>query len=294
MKKNRFVISLLVVVITMLAACNPTESPVPATVFPLEIATGTTEPPFQTATATVFVMTPSLTPAFIFAPDKGEPVYPLADLRILSPGDGSRLISPIRPELSVILGTDNTIEVELLNSKGDLLVKKVLRFPEIGSNQRILIQPEMDFEIAKGEEAGRLVVRTYDDFGRLTALTSCDLTLLSQGDSELKAARVPYELFLLTDPRSGDVIQGGIVAVSGYVRLISQSVIVIELVDENGVEVSNRVMSLPGNLDGPPIVFSATLPYQVERETAVRLIIRQAMGTIPGPAFASSLLLRVR
>jgi hypothetical protein len=294
MKTLRFLAFLLIVTIALLTACNPVETPVPVTVIPLEIATGTSEPPIRTGTATIFTVAPSLTPAFVFAPDEGEPVYPLADLRILSPGDGSRLISPIRPELSVVLGADNTVEVEVLNSNGDLLVKKVLRYPEASSSQRILIQPEMDFEITKDEEAGRLVVKTFDDFGRLTALTSCDLTLLSQGDSELEAARVPYELFLLTGPRAGDVIRGGVVAVSGYIRLISQSVIVIELVDENGVEISNRVISLPGDSSSPPIVFSATLPYKVERETTVRLILRQARGTFPGPAFASSLLLSVR
>jgi hypothetical protein len=294
MKKLRFLVSLLILTSALLTGCNPAEPIVSVTEIPLVTATGTTEPPIQTPPAIKITVNPSLTPVFVFAPDEGEPVYPLANLRILSPGDGSRLTSPIRPELSVILGVDNTIEVELLNSNGDLLVKKVLRFPKASSNQRILIQPEMDFEIAKTEEAGRLVVKTYDDFGRLTALTSCDMTLLSQGESELEAARVPYELFLLTGPRSGEVIQGGVVAVSGYIRLISQSVIVMELVDENGVEISNRVINLPGDSSSPPIVFSTTLPYQVERVTAVRLILRQARGTFPGPAFASSLLLSVR
>lgn len=294
MKTLRFLAFLLIGTIAFLTVCNPVETPGPITVIPLETATGTTEPPIHTVTATIFAVAPSLTPAFVFAPDEGEPVYPLADLRILSPGDGSRLISPIRPELSVMLGADKTVEVELLNSSGELLVKKILRFPEVSSSQRILIQPEMDFEIAKDEEAGRLVVKTYDDLERLIALTSCDLTLLSQGKSEIKAARVPYELFLLTGPRIGTVIRGGVVAVSGYARLISQSVIVIALVDENGVEISNRVISLPGDSSSPPIVFSATLPYQVERETAVRLILRQSKGTFPGLAFASSLLLSVR
>jgi hypothetical protein len=294
MKKPLFAAIFLIVTAVLLTGCNPAKTPVPVTVIPLEIATATTEPPIQTTKATVFKVTPSRTPVFVFAPDEGEPVYPLADLRILSPGDGSRLISPIRPELSIVLGADNTIEVELLNSRGELLVKKVLRFPEVSSSQRILIRPEMDFEIAKDEEAGRLVVKTYDVFGRLTALTSCDLTLLSHGESKLEAARVPYELFLLTGPRAGEVIRGGVVTVSGYIRLISQSVVVIELVDENGAEISNRVISLPGDASSPPIVFSATLPYQVGRETAVRLILRQAKGNIPGPAFATSLLLSVR
>ena len=294
MKKLQLLTGLLIVTTALLAGCGQVEASVPATVIPLKIATVTTEPPIQTVTATAFTATLSLTPAFIFAPDEDEPIYPLSDLRILSPGDGSRLISPIRPELSILLGVDNTVEVELLNSSGALLVKKLLRFPEVSSNQRILIQPEMDFEISAGEEAGRLVVKIFDVFERLTELASCELTMLAQGESELEAARVPYESFLLTEPRNGDVIQGGVVTVSGYVRPISQSVIVIELVDENGVEISNRVLYLTGEPGGAPIVFTTTLPYQVERETAVRLILRQAKGIIPGPAVASSLLLSVK
>ncbi len=294
MKKLWLLSGFLIAAISLLIGCERMKTPVPATIIPLATATVTVEPRMATSTVAVSTARPSLTPAFIIAPDVGEPVYPLADLRILSPGDGSRLTSPILPELSVMLGADHTVEVELLNSSGELLVKKVLRYPEVSSNQRILIQPEMDFEIAAEEEPGRLVVKTYDDFARLISLTSCDLILLSQGTLELQAARIPYELFLLTGPRAGDVITGGVVTVSGYIRLMSQSVIVVELVDEKGVEISNRVIDLPGDTNSPPIVFTATLPYQVERETAVRLIIRQARGTYPGPAFASSMLLSVR
>jgi hypothetical protein len=283
----------MVVIIALLVGCEQVETPSPVTVTPPENEKVTPDP-VPTLTATAFAVTPSMTPAFIYAPDTGEPIYPLSDLRILSPGEGSRLSSPIRPELSILLGAENTVEVELLNSSGALLVKKLLQYSQISSSQRILIQPEMDFEIAGDEEAGRLVVKTYDNYGRLIALTSCDFTLLAEGVSIFEAARVPYESFLLTEPRAGSVIQDDVVTVSGYARPVSQSAIVIELVDENGSEISNRVFYLTGDPGGAPVIFNATLPYQVERETAVRLILRQAKGTFPGPAVASSLLLIIK
>ncbi len=90
------------------------------------------------------------------------------------------------------------------------------------------------------------------------------------------------------------MIQGGVVQVSGYARPVGSSMIVIELVDESGMVVSNRVLSLSSDAGGAPVEFSTTLPYQVERETPVRLILRQTRGAIPGPAVASSILLSVK
>jgi hypothetical protein len=175
-----------------------------------------------------------------------------------------------------------------------LLVKKLLRYPQVDSGQRILIQPEMDFEVASNEEAGRLVVRTRDAFGRLVALASCDLILLATGEPTLKAAGIPYESFLLTEPVTGSLVEGGVVQVSGYARPVGSSFIVVELVDEKGKELANRVLTLNADPGGAPIVFSTSLPYQVGRETPVRLILRETRGSIPGPAVATSLLINIR
>jgi hypothetical protein len=296
MKVFCFTVSFLIIVAGLLSACDREETIYPTQLVPVERMTATDISAIKTTTptSTSVPLTPGLTPAFVYAPDVGKSVYPLASLRILTPGDGSRLTSPIFPKLSILLGVDDTVEVELVNSKGELLVKKLLRYPEVDSNLRILIQPEMDFEITGNEEAGRLIVRTRDAYGRLISLASCELTLLSVGESTLEAAMIPYESFLLTEPTSGDIVVSGVVNVAGYARLVDSSVIVIELVDENGMEISNRVLTLSGDPGGAPIVFTATLPYHVERETSVRLILRQARGIIPGAAIASSLLLNIR
>ena len=239
-------------------------------------------------------ITPGLTPAYIYLPDEVVPAYPLALLRILSPGDGSSVISPIRPEISIILGAGNLVEVELLNSSGELLVKKLLQYPEVKNGERILIQPELDFEIINNGEIGRLVVKTQDDNGRAIALASCDLKLLSEGKPILVSASPPYESFLLTEPLAGDVILNGVVQVSGYIRPVGSSMIVIELVGQNGEVISNRVLKLDNDPGGAPVEFSTTLPYLVERETPVRLILRQTRGAIPGPAVTSSILINIR
>lgn len=279
-----------------LSACGRVTAVNPVTASPTLRVNETETPVNKTITIPdpTLTVTPGLTPAYTYAPDEGEPVYPLAMLRILSPGDGSRLVSPIRPELSILLGVDSTIEVELLNANGELLVKKLLSYPEVDASERILILPEMDFEIAGNEQTGRLVVKSQDTFGRLIALASCDLILLSTGESSPEVAQLPYESFLLIEPQAGEVIQGGIVQVSGYARPVGTSMIVIEMVDESGGVVSTRVLSLSSDAGGAPVEFSTTLPYLVERETQVRLILRQTRGAIPGPAVASSLILSVR
>jgi hypothetical protein len=258
--------------------------------------TSTERPILNTATITfpTLTSTPSALPAYTYAPDEHSPAYPMSMQRILSPGDGSSVLSPLKPELSILLGSDHTVEIELLNNNGALLVKKLLYYPQVDVNQRILIQPELDFEVSGNGESGRLVVKTQDVFGRLIALTSCDLTLLMTGDPSPSPALIPYDTFLLTEPQDGDLIQGGIVEVSGYIRPVGSSMVVIEMVDENGVVISNRVLSMSSLSDGAPVAFSTTLPYLVERETHVRLILRQTRGAIPGPAVVSSILLSIR
>ncbi len=231
---------------------------------------------------------------FTYDPDEGQPVYPLSNLRILSPGAGSRLISPIQTDLSVMLGVDSTIQIELLNANGELLVKKLIRYAEANTEQRILIHPVLDFEIGSEEEEGRLVVKTYDTFNRLISMSSCELTLLSAGENDIRAANVPYEPFLITEPVSGSTIQGGVVTVSGYVRLVSHSFILFELVDEKGIGLANRYLMVKGEPGGSPVVFTTTLPYKVYQATAVRLIVRQALSPLPGPAVATSLLITIK
>jgi hypothetical protein len=296
MKTARYAIILMLFASSWLSACGRVTAVNPVTASPTLRVNETETPVNKTITIPdpTLTVTPGLTPAYTYAPDEGEPVYPLAMLRILSPGDGSRLVSPIRPELSILLGVDSTIEVELLNANGELLVKKLLSYPEVDASERILILPEMDFEIAGNEQTGRLVVKSQDTFGRLIALASCDLILLSTGESSPEVAQLPYESFLLIEPQAGEVIQGGIVQVSGYARPVGTSMIVIEMVDESGGVVSTRVLSLSSDAGGAPVEFSTTLPYLVERETQVRLILRQTRGAIPGPAVASSLILSVR
>jgi hypothetical protein len=296
MKTARYTIILLIIASNWASACDRVTTVDPVTEIPTLRVTQTETSVTNTVTIPdpTLTVTPGLTPAYIYAPDEGEPVYPLATLRILSPGDGSSLVSPIRPELSILLGADSTIEVELLNSNGELLVKKLLRYPEVDTSERILIQPEMDFEVPGNEQTGRLVVKSQDTFGRLIALASCDLVLLSTGESSPEVAHLPYDSFLLIEPLAGEVIQGGVVQVSGYARPVGSSMIVIELVDENGIVVSTRVLSLSSGAGGAPVEFSTTLPYQVERVTPVRLILRQTRGAIPGPAVASSILISVR
>lgn len=296
MNSTRALLWFLVIASFFLAACNQVETAIPIAASPAGRVTNTPEPRISTITPVMTSITlfPNRTPEYTYLQDEGSPIYPLAGLRILSPGEGSRLVSPIQPELSVLLGVENTIEVELLNSSGVLLGKKLIRYSDVDATRRILIKPLMPFEIDAGEETGRLVVKTLDASNRLIALASCDLTLLSSGENEKQAADVPYESFLITEPGPGDLVQGGVLTVAGYARPVSQSAIVIELIDESGKEVANRILFLDSQNSDIPTVFSTTLPYQIDRETPVRLIIRQTKGAIPGPAVAFSFLLTIK
>lgn len=200
----------------------------------------------------------------------------------------SRVVAPLQVNASVKPGADGRVRVELLGEDGRLLVRKILN---VGNVQGwALISESLDFEITAAAETGRLVISTYDSFGRLNALRAVDMILLSLGESDLNPPGSDQEAVIVLEPLPNKLIQGGLLLVNGLTNLPAETPLLVELITAQGKVVGYRLGAIPVDPQGEYVPFIVEVPYQVDKPTWVRLTIRQdSSGRIPGITYATSL-----
>jgi hypothetical protein len=183
--------------------------------------------------------------------------------------------SPIRPEAIVSPGEDGLIIVELIGEDGRTISKDNINYQGY-MGRRFGIAPEVNFELQRASEYGRLLIYTKDRYNRTIALTSVDLILLQLGSTKISPPNDLTEPYIIRKPRAETTIEGGVIVVEGLARILSTSPILIECIDPNGnivgdaqieVEAPNQVLS--------HIPFEAFIPYSVEESTNVRITVRQ-------------------
>lgn len=289
--------------ITLVTESTPTPEPTltftptaSATLLPTEAGTPTFGPsPTRTRTPTrtrfpTRTPTPSRTPTVT-----QTPTPPLAFMRIQKPGPYSKVSSPLQVEALVSPGEDGYIYVELIGEDGRVITRQALDYRSF-MNRYFYINPQVAFELNTAAETARLVVRVQDRFQRPIYLCSVEVVLMRMGRNEITAPVIVQEPYVVRSPREGAVISGGVLRVIGLARLVNDRPLIFELIDESGQLVSNAVIehSQPyGDLSHVP--FEVFIPYSVEQDTPVRLIIRQESASrIPGTVWLSSMLLTLQ
>lgn len=252
------------------APTSGTLPPDPMTV-PTETALPTPEP-FIPPTATV---TPLPTPAIAEAA-----------IQINIPGPLSKVTSPIQVRGYVIPGYNNRVRVELFGEDGRLLARQVT--PVYTSFTWAYLSVDLRFEIGAAGELGRLTVSTEDRYGRLQALHSVHVLLLSEGEDQINPPEPPNERCLLTWPPPGGQVSGGIVLVEGYMRPLNRQPLVIELISEDGNAIATRLLSIEPAADDAYVSFAIDMPYLIEAPMWARLVIRQQDERIPGTMYLYS------
>lgn len=213
----------------------------------------------------------------------------IAEIAILRPGQLSRHTSPIRVLASLSNETDTETMITLYGEDSRVLAQReydVLPYLDPVNGNVIL---EMEFQIEGLAETGRLEFKTYDAFGRLRALNSVYLILLSRGITDRNFAPEDGERIELQIPFPGQTeVEGGQLFLSGLVRLTpppedgNPKPLSVQLIDEQGEVLGEgraSVVLTPGNAIGQ---FVAEIPYQVEAPTSVLLTIEIEEGRLPG------------
>ncbi|MHC1784101.1 MAG: hypothetical protein AB9891_15335 [Anaerolineaceae bacterium] len=196
--------------------------------------------PVNTMPAVVEV--PMVTPTAVPVAVTAMPEFSGAAL-ILNPGNSSRIVSPLKPQIMVKVHPEGVIHVDLVG-KGDLLYARHLLDLHKQSGQEVLLQPVLPFETQNISEPARLVVRLLDGFGRTIALTSSNLTLLSSGKSEIQPSSANGWIEIIS-PLDGEVAYGKKVEIIASVSPINDQPIVAELITEEKTAINTRLVKLP-------------------------------------------------
>lgn len=205
-----------------------------------------------------------------------------AMIQVDSPGEGSRIASPLRMKVNVYPGDKGNVLAQLIGEDGRLMAEQLqaLTVPDSGW---VSMAAEFPFEITTAGEAALLVVSTRDAFGRRIVQSAVPVILLQLGRSEIELPGFLYEPFSLITPAHGSIIKKGVVHIEGYVHAFNKNPVIGELITQTGGIMSSGVAAIPANAVGRDYVpFSLDIAYKVGARTPVRLTLRQTDERLPG------------
>jgi hypothetical protein len=270
---------------------TPSPSPLPATPTGTPAPSATPDPREDTPTAIALTTETAggKTPQTSQTP---EPDLPPAIVQIFKPGELSRVTSPIHITSYLKPGPKGLVTIELHGEDGRLLVRqsKVLTTnPNAWANMTM----DLNFEISAAAEVGRLIISVEDDKGRLMALNSVNLILLSMGEGDINPSSATQEAIIIEQPKLLSLVQGGTLLVSGKARSDTGLPLHVELLNDKGGVVGMRLAAL-GDLDSQGYrSFATEVSYKVEALTPVRLLVYEDGGQISDISHLASLVLRV-
>jgi hypothetical protein len=257
-----------------------------ATLSPAETFTSTPEPVF-TPSEIPSVIVPEPTAAETPESAAVPTVDPnAAAIQVFAPGPMSKVSSPIDLRMYIAPRAAGLTSVEVYGEDGRLMARKVMRSVNY-NNQFDKVIIEMPFETNAAAELGRLQISTKDSHGRVQAIKSVHVMLLSVGKAIITNPDYLRESVALVEPPLLHNVTGGEVTVQGTMQVFNELPVVIELIDEKGDSLGSRFIPA-GPADGSYHDINTTIPYKVTKYTSARLVIRQSDDRIPGPFYLYS------
>lgn len=255
-----------------------------------ETATAGTPP---SAIEALDVTAPAVVPELIdegFTPPTlaADTALPPAEIKIYRPGDLSRVVSPFSVVTNLPPGQNGQVQLELVGEDGRTLANIVQYVIPLSNQSTANLVVDVRFEIPGIAEAGRLQFTLRDNNGRVRAISSVNLVLLSEGLTELKGYGDLRQNIVIQQPLEGSRIEGGTVLVSGAARTGDDKSLVVELLDNDGKIVGSGLAALDQPLERNFYTYSGEIDYKVTEETPVRMVVRARGARIPGTAFLNS------
>jgi hypothetical protein len=205
------------------------------------------------------------------------PWHAAGAVQFISPGPMSKLVSPIQLVATVVAGESEKVQIDLYGEDGRLLSRAVRLLGR--RTKGALLSLKITFEIRAAAELGRITISTLDESGRIQALNSVRVLLLSSGVNEINPPGNPSEPVLVFSPMAEEAVSGGVLNIKGDIWPFSIQPIVLELISPEGKSIGLRVITVE---DINPQLFETSIPYKVTEPTSARLIIRQSDDHMPG------------
>lgn len=277
------------------------------TPFPTSLATATldlTATAIHSTQSASILLTPSST-SVIASPDPGVVIFPTsipiplilpeieipeAEIQIYVPGELSRVTSPFRFVANLAPTSPNyIILIELLGEDGRTLTRKIISALPPGGTTRINAVTEIEFEIDGLAEAARLVVSLDDEYGRVRALASVNLVLLSTGITQLNPYTDRFENIIIQQPSGNVMVQGDTLVITGLARTQSGRFLSLELINRKGEVIAFGLATVVTQEGAEYGFFATELKYLVEDPIWVLIVVRETGEKIPGPIHLTSL-----
>lgn len=207
--------------------------------------------------------------------------------QILSPGSGSKVISPFILRAALKPGNDSVVHIELFGQDGQLLMREIRSYQTLETDW-INLGSEITYGINTVGEPGRLQISIGDEHGRLKSVRSVDLVLQSTGIQDLNHPFDQLEQIVLKSPPQNRLIQGGTMRVAGMARPHSSQPFRIEIVTSDGKIVGTRQVSVSPAQGSQYGAFAIDVPYNITSTKRVRVQVWEPGGHIPGITSLSS------
>jgi hypothetical protein len=216
------------------------------------------------------------------------PSIPEAKIRIRSPGDLSRVTSPITINAYLRPGDGGKVIIELLGEDRRAIVRQIKILPWVDKDGYASLYMTLDFEISATAEAGRLVISSPDEFGRTKWLNSVPVILISLGEADIIPPVDTLETIVIQQPPPRTLVQGGTLLVHGTIRPSSDQYFMVQLITPDGRIVGKRVGNAPFPAEGSFTSFTIDVPYTVSEPTEARLVVWEGEGSIANIVHLSS------
>jgi hypothetical protein len=199
----------------------------------------------------------------------------------LNLGPESQVISPIRLLAHLASGADGRVRISLVDQNDRLLAERVQGL-QLGQD----LDLKIPFEISHPTLPARLTVSTQDEYGRIQALNSVDLTLLANGAAQLTPADARVHI-AIEQPAAGAQIAGSDLQIGGIANGEPGRPLTIQLITRAGKVLAFGEVYPDYDATGAG-AFAIEFDLEVRDATWVQVAVFENGGGFAGPAHFNS------
>ena len=222
-------------------------------------------------------------------PEATSVPQPSADsgaIQILSPGPLSKIVGPIKAYGYAVPGYKNKGSLDLYGEDGHLLASQLLQLNT--PYKWSAFYWELSYDTNSVGELGRLSLSTQDEYGRITAVNSVHLLLLSEGQSIISPPDDLKERCVIEQPAAGQRLSGGVLNVAGKMRPYNNLPLTVELVARDGRVIGTQLVPISPAFDNSYVPFRVAIQYVISQGTWALLVVRQFDNRIGGTMYLYS------
>ena len=200
---------------------------------------------------------------------------PAPSMTILSPGEGSTVISPLTVSAILRPGADGLIRITLMDRAGRTLSRQLLRM-DAPDGEEISLDSQLLFEVPYPGLEGLLALATQDEYHRPLAERSVLVKLDGSGEVQLQSNPASGQWLDITSPEANAALSGGQFTIQGTITPVTDQPVYFELITDSGGTIGTAQLAV--GQPGETVPFEITISYGfITTSRDVRLVIRQSM-----------------